>query len=282
MGQDRNAANEGDQLKHSLIAEILGRCLDWPELTYAETHAGAGVYCATNQEREGTDHIRRLHERVLGLEETNLENAGGRYADCLRGWWYGGQNPQFYLGSVLQAALQLRKLKKRGAKIDVRVTEASPEAHKLLAMALKPFEFHPELSGFQHKIGWITQNDHLVLLIDPFTYADSNEGLDSGQIDLETLTALLDKCWEKSGCVVGFWCAMGQKQPEGKRRQERFTQSLRTLAQQHAASFRWFKYGSYSIAWIGIGRGKAVVDGIPDRDQWAESWLSNIVKEAEC
>jgi hypothetical protein len=43
MLQSSNAANPGDQLKHGLLAELLSRCVDWPSLTYAETHAGAGI-----------------------------------------------------------------------------------------------------------------------------------------------------------------------------------------------------------------------------------------------
>ena len=52
MGIDERSANAGDILKHSLLLEVLGRC-SWCELTYAETHAGAGRYSAARQPPEG-------------------------------------------------------------------------------------------------------------------------------------------------------------------------------------------------------------------------------------
>ncbi len=59
MGQDKNSANEGDQLKHSLLAEVLSRCVVWHSLTYAETHAGAGIYLEANQ-RAQKPHIANI------------------------------------------------------------------------------------------------------------------------------------------------------------------------------------------------------------------------------
>lgn len=273
MGQDKNAANEGDQLKHCLLAEVLGRCGDWPSVTYAETHAGAGIYDAMKQAEEGKTHIRDLKELVDSLGPIEKSAAGGRYAHLLKEWWSVDNNKDLYPGSVLQAAIQLQ--------MQFRVTEACPDIYERLSESLEAYGGEPRLGGFQDNIRWLTENENLVLLIDPFTYTNDQEALNKGHIDIETLTNLLSECWSKSRCVVGFWCAMGQKQPEGKEKQTRFTNDLRELSKEHSASFRWFKYGAYSIAWIGISHGRAVVDGIPGRSEWQSSWLKRVVKESE-
>jgi hypothetical protein len=40
---DLHSANPGDRLKHALLLEILEGTHDWPDVTYAETHAGSGI-----------------------------------------------------------------------------------------------------------------------------------------------------------------------------------------------------------------------------------------------
>ncbi|MGV2338729.1 MAG UNVERIFIED_CONTAM: hypothetical protein LVR18_33505 [Planctomycetaceae bacterium] len=108
MLQSSNAANPGDQLKHGLLAELLSRCVDWPSLTYAETHAGAGIYSAAAQ-ASPRDHIVRLQAKLRSSDETATVGAGAAYARLLSDWWNQPRPSLDYPGSVVQAALLLRQ-----------------------------------------------------------------------------------------------------------------------------------------------------------------------------
>jgi len=277
MGQDSNAANEGDQLKHALLAEVLLRCLNWPSLTYAETHAGAGIYVATSQSADKS-HIYKLKMLVNGLETPDEATAGGGYARLLKQWWSDAGNADKYPGSVLQAAITLNR---RGNGIEpaqLRVTEAVEETHARLAKAVEPFGVNPKRGGFQNEIDWLTEKDGLVLLIDPFTYTEDKKALNKGHIDLKTLKMVLKECWKKASCVVGFWCAMGRDKT-AKQKQSLFTSTLKKLAEEKKTAFRLFAFGKYSIAWIGIGQGAEVVSDIPTASGWEHSWLGRVIKE---
>jgi hypothetical protein len=276
MGQDANSANEGDQLKHSLLAEVLGRCLDWQSLTYAETHAGAGIYLAEKQ-ASGKPHIAKLKRTCDVTRAPNVTDAGGRYFDLHKTWWSTSSDAVTYPGSVLQAARLLRPRGETGLPTDFRVTEACEATCEALGTSVSEFGITPAHSGFQDRIDWLTANDSLVMLIDPFTYADDNRALNRGQIDLETLTRVIGHCWHKSRCVVGFWCAVADSTAWAKR--ERFRHSLRHLANANDASCRVFSYGRFSNTWIGVGEGQFLVNDIPDMGKWKKSWLKRVVKE---
>ena len=71
--QGKNAANKGDWLKHALTSEVLAQCLDWPTITYAETHAGAGIFSADSQANADSkyQHIRKLHAVVSELRDVD-------------------------------------------------------------------------------------------------------------------------------------------------------------------------------------------------------------------
>ena len=43
------AANTGDQVKHSILLEILQRVPTSLKIQYSETHAGAGIYTSFHQ-----------------------------------------------------------------------------------------------------------------------------------------------------------------------------------------------------------------------------------------
>ena len=50
--QGQKSGNAGDILKHSLICDVLQKCIadKWEKITYAETHAGAGIYSSKDQD----------------------------------------------------------------------------------------------------------------------------------------------------------------------------------------------------------------------------------------
>src|SRR4051794_33862495 len=64
VDMDEKSANPGDRMKHALSLEVLCRTVDWPIVTYSETHAGAGVYNESKQ-RPASAYIRTLRERAL-------------------------------------------------------------------------------------------------------------------------------------------------------------------------------------------------------------------------
>ncbi|WP_417745552.1 hypothetical protein [Rosistilla oblonga] len=275
MGQDKNAGNTGDQLKHSLTAEVLMSCLDWPTITYAETHAGAGCFDAQAQSNEGKTHITDLKGRVASQEANERQDAGGRYHELLASWWSETGNASMYPGSVVQSAIILDERKER-PRPDFRVTEACPDTCERLKNSLSEFGVSPVNDGFQNRIEWLTENDNLVLIIDPYALTERGK-FDKGQVDLMQLSNVLDRCWQKSACVVGFWYST----PQGTSSETKAARqnAIKSWAESNDAVTRSFGYWIYDMIWLGIGEGKAAVNAIPHKTAWKQSWLSRIVKE---
>ncbi|HVC92705.1 MAG TPA: hypothetical protein VND64_03395 [Pirellulales bacterium] len=166
---DEKAANEGDKLKHALLLEVLGRCEDWKNLTYAETHAGAGIYLASAQS-PNKPHIANLFRLWSDADAEPAESdAGGRYFALLRRWWASERRINRYPGSILQSALYL---KSRGVATEFRVTEADGDTCDRLTKAVKHCGIRPDFARFQEKIDWLTKNDPLVLLVDPLKFKE--------------------------------------------------------------------------------------------------------------
>jgi len=281
MGQDSNAANEGDQLKHALLAEVLLRCLEWPSLTYAETHAGAGIYDATSQSADKA-HIHKLKMLVDGLETPDETTAGGRYARLLKQWWSYAGNADKYPGSVLQAAITLKRRAEHLEPAQVRVTEACKEAHKQLTGAVEALGVKPEHAGFQNKIDWLTANDNLILLVDPFGYSTGDEDISEGKITSNCICQVVRECLNKQKCVIGFWCAVSDGTGWDKRRQ--VDQDLFDLLAGSNASWRIYGSGRanmYKMSLIGIGEGGGLVATLPAAPEWRDSWLRAVIRELE-
>ncbi len=279
MGQDSNAANEGDQLKHALLAEVLVRCLDWPSLTYAETHAGAGIYKASSQS-PGKDHIHKLKTLIDELDGIEEADAGNGYARLLKNWWSDDGNADKYPGSVLQAAITLERRNKGTESTKIRVAEACKETHEQLVTAAASFGVQAKHAGFQDEIKWLTENDDLVFLIDPFTYTNDRSTLNKGRIDLDTLTTVLTNCWDKSRCVIGFWCAVCDSTGWEKRRQ--VDHHLLALINKARAEQRVYCAGRcnrFQLSLIGIGDGSSVISQLPSGSRWHESWLGPVIRE---
>lgn len=281
MAMEKVSASEGDILKHSLLLEVLGRC-SWDNLTYAETHAGAGLYSVSGQPEAGSHaHIRNLRTLLSKSERpVSRDMEGGRYYHLLANWWSDPLHDGLYPGSVLQAAIWNRLVNR--TIVSYRVTEADRATCCSLKKSLKDFNIQPECSPFQNKLSWLTEKDNLVLLIDPYRYSDATgprltRELNEGAMDLDTLHQIIMPLWGKKGCVFGFWCAVADSTAWAKRK--RFTDSLRQVASTSQASWRVFAYGRYSMVWIGIGKGKGIVDDIPKPDKWKKSWLKRVVKE---
>ena len=201
--------------------------------------------------------------------------AGGRYHDLLTDWWAKLQSPITYPGSVLQSAIILSGRDTGLEPANFRVTEKCKENCQRLKHATRGLGVSPSPHAFQEKINWLTEKENLVLLVDPYSMTQSAD-LDEGQMDMEQLSVLLERCWGKRRCVIGVWYSTIRTM--GEIQDARLTQ-MKDCAEANASIARSFAYGIYDMVWIGIRDGRDVVDAIPKPTLWKQSWLANIVKE---
>lgn len=276
ISMDEKAANDGDKLKHPLLLEVLARCKGWDSLTYAESHAGAGKYCAADQLAE-KPHIANLLKLVSAVTDKPTENAaGGRYYHLLQEWWSDQNRQGAYPGSVLQAA---RFLTNQNVKAEFRVTEAHKDTYDRLVKAVTDYGIEPKHEKFQNKIDWLTEKDSLVLLLDPLGFGEDfgkarEKKLNEGGMDLPTLTEVLASCWEKKSAVVLLWFGFGNKGGHVKRGMAYGW--LKCLCEQKGSSFSCYHAKSYYTFIMGIGKGKEVTDALLQLD-WGKSWLSRTI-----
>src|SRR4051794_14552382 len=86
VNMNLKAANTGDQLKHALLLEVLRRIPTLLDLTYAETHAGAGIYKSFHQVFEGgmiPPPIQQLREKHQGYA---VDKRTPTARDLYHGW----------------------------------------------------------------------------------------------------------------------------------------------------------------------------------------------------
>lgn len=269
--QDKNSANDGDLLKHCLLADVLDACSqEWEHVNFSETHAGAGTYKGDSQSPP-RDYISRLRTLVKS-KSVDKNDLAFRYWKLLHDWWSKDENKTTYPGSSLQAALLLHQRLESG-RSNLCVTECDAEIHNRLSAALSPFQNGVETiqDGFQNQIDRLLQRDNLVVLIDPFGYAFDDSGVSEGGLNLQRLLQLLEPCFRKKACVIGFWCATTQ---DGSTQLLRrlFSLTLLLYIAKYGAAYRRFAFKAYTIEWLGIGEGKSIVNGLPSGD-WKKSWL---------
>ena len=273
---EENAANEGDKLKHSILLEVLRRCREWTSLTYAETHAGAGLYDVSDQTKK--PHISDLQQLVVGLPNAlSEESAGATYYSLLKRWWSDELNDALYPGSVLQAALFLEKT----APATFRVVEAKKETHDKLVRTLKKFDIDPLHGTFQANIEWLTQNNPLVLLVDPFSFQadfgkNAENKLNQGGIDLPRLRGLFNACFCSNSAVIILWCSFGHK--GGHVKKGTVYGWLRGICEERGATLRCFHHKHYVTFIVGIGNGRDIAMDLPMKDAWSKSWLTSTVR----
>ena len=276
ISMDEKAANDGDKLKHPLLLEVLARCNGWGSLTYAESHAGAGKYCAADQLAD-KPHIANLFKLVSAVKHKPTEDAaGGRYYHLLRDWWSDENRQSNYPGSVLQAA---RFLTSQTVKAEFRVTEAHKDTHDRLVKAVTDYGIKPEHEKFQNKINWLTEKDSLVLLLDPLGFGEDfgkarEKKLNEGGMDLPTLTEVLTPCWGE-GVRPWFFSEVSRLWQQGRPCKEGHGLRLARVisASRREAPFSATHAKSYYTFIMGTGKGKEVTDALLQLD-WGKSWLS--------
>jgi hypothetical protein len=285
---DSKAGNDGDQLKHPLCLEVIENCSKWARVTYAETHAGAGRYLSSKQ---GADrpYISKLKSKVMGVpEDAPRSMAGCRYLGLLRNWWELPEVEVTYPGSVLQVATTLDQLLPRSSW-EVRVTESHKATYDRLKDSLGRYGIEPRHDGFQNQIQWLTENDNLVLRVDPYGFTPTGHldeakrekatllTVSNGNIDLHALEDVFKPCWHKERAVVVFWCSFAHS--PGAEAKKLVKAWIEEEVSARGARFRWFYRSHYNIAIVGIGDGGAVVDGLPRSADWQRSWMAGFISE---
>jgi hypothetical protein len=285
---DEKAANQGDRLKHALLIEILDRASSWSSVHYAETHAGAGIYLAANQPKDR--HIEYLALKLVDIESAANDSPGRGYLQWLKEWWSDPENGGRYPGSVVTVLQWLKRHQSDQVASSVRVTEADKDAFARLQEALSAnvylgrAENLAKSASFADNLSWLTERDNLVLLVDPFAivrnFKQGKKGINDGWIDHEMLISILKLVQDKDRAVLSLWWSRGQSH-----RNEH--EPTCTLLSEWAASngrnerqLRIFANRNNHVnALIGIGAGASVVSDLPRRDDWKQSWLSDVVYE---
>lgn len=302
VNMDEKAANAGDRMKHALSLEVLSRTHAWKSVTYAETHAGAGVYLEGKQGKP--PHIRDFREIVLWqlmcqrettprVESENGTRAGAPYFDLLKEWWFDPANHGKYPGSAKQAVIYLSKLRS-DQSFEIRLTEKCEKAFKRLKKAVAGFKEGPRNRSFYKEREWLTQPDNLFLVVDPFRCVESFDlskqtDINKGDIDHGVVRELIELCEPKQAAVIHFWWSK-RSQPGGSEMDKLVTAShnaARCLFQEWkggnaARAVREFqdKHNHASIL-LGIGDGARIVEDIPGKDDWQASWLKPFLAESQ-
>jgi hypothetical protein len=284
---NKQSANQGDRLKHALLLEVLEGTQAWPDVTYAETHAGSGIYRAKGQaaQKPVKQYIRLLREEV---ERTHLDEGdngpGAAYLRWLKEWWGSPSNDDtYYPGSALTASHWLTG-HRPPEQFEIRLTEGDKETCDDLRKALVIPEDQVKQGPFDVYLHWLTETDNLVLLVDPFgivtKFGESGAccGPERGQIDHDVVKKILDLCAHKERAIVHFWWSSAQ----GYKYYHAATTCLFEgwRGQQGAVTHREFhdKYNHRSTI-FGIGTGAEIVDGLPGRKSWVKSWLKSVIYE---
>ncbi len=275
------AANTGDQLKHALLMEVLRRIPVPINLTYAETHAGAGIYHSVHQVFEGgLNHppIQQLREKQ---QDANVDQryfgTGGFYHHWLRKWWGESVNHATYPGSAVTVFSYLRE---NFREFQLRLTESDHKTCIFLRDALQTKHAIIRNEPFQENLGWLTEKEPLFLLVDPFVivpFLESGEALgrlNQGEIDFFTVRDIVHRCAVKEWAVLAFWW------PSKDYRDQTHTLFQLCASEIPDAVVREFGDGAHHrMTLMGIGRGAAIVEGLPGSPEWDRSWLAGTISE---
>jgi hypothetical protein len=300
--QGKNAANKGDKLKHPLICETLFRCFfdgKWPSITYAETHAGAGVYSSEDQKKDGNIvSLRRQFEQAKPGTPTDS------YFLLLDEFWEKHKRPTDgetkYPGSAMLATLAFRSMLHTTPTFtpQLRLTENGDSAFQTLKLSLASvntdgftrFSFDDDTcirnAGFQDNIDWLTGKEdrltgkevNLVLVIDPFRLSLGTDAINTGGIDLFHLVQLLEQCKNRTA-VIGFWYATDQLS-NGLGLPAFFQQTIiENYFSEGTRNVRLFRSGKYEFIWIGFKNGIRVVESLPTAKEMNERWFAPKIYE---
>jgi 23S rRNA A2030 N6-methylase RlmJ len=279
--QFENAANSGDILKHPLISDVLKKCIGakWKNITYAETHAGAGIYSSKNQPE--AQHIINLKSKHGDAKK----EARDKYWEILNTFWNVAGNHTFeetkYAGSACLAASILKE--HHGTNFDIRLTEYKYDICEDLKSSLcdlLPTEFvdnHIKQDGFQNQITWLTEKDDLVLIIDPFNLSKDSSEINRGGIDQDTLFNVIEKVRNKVNAVLGFWYPIDYRSPIALKLSSSFDKTI--IEKYGELNCRKYWFGKFHFIFIGFGGGKTIVNDLPSQSDLQNRWFDLDIKE---
>lgn len=293
---DTLAANSGDQMKHPLTLEVLIRTDSWTSVTYAETHAGAGTYVAKHQHQ---DHfIRELRERVthskLVIKSGHSSNAGSAYFTRLRHWWSRRDNFGKYPGGALQAALCLQGRRKLGS-FQLRLTEKDQATCQRLRDSLRDAaRAKIRKSSFNDERDWLIHEDNLVLVVDPFRCVAAfdgarSDGLNEGHIDHQIVSEFLAACESKEAAVLHFWWPSRSRNGGGELdkilcESQRLVRELFSRWEGAHSTRKVREFSNHPSPHrsflVGVGHGAKLVNDLPGKSNWKNSWLSKAITES--
>lgn len=280
-----NAANNGDILKHPLICDVLQKCIDagWKKITYAETHAGAGIYSSIDQPNfpNPKAHIKNLYNNYCGLfGSESLPN--DPYFNTLKLFW--GRPPSpipetvCYAGSAYLAASILKE--RYGENFDIRLTEADEPTCNTLKTNIRNllpnppfinFDFTSDRNiqngGFQNHIDWLTANDDLVLIIDPYHLSFKKSEINKGGLDIFHLMKLISAV-EQKNAVIGFWYYAPKRDLECEIAFDK------TIIENYGElRCRKFNNDPFHMYWIGFGKGQKILKKLTSANDLALMWF---------
>ena len=301
VNMDEKAANAGDRMKHALSLEVLSRTNAWNSITYAETHAGAGVYLEDKQGKP--PHIHELRDIVLWqlmrnnedakIRSDNGTRAGAAFLNLLKEWWFDAANHGQYPGSAKQATIYLSK-SRADQSFEIRLTEKDEKAFKRLNKAVSGVEEEPRNRSFYKERDWLTEPDNLFLVVDPFRCVESFDlsdqtDINKGDIDHGVVRELIELCETKQAAVIHFWWSK-RSQPGGSDMDKLVTASHKAARRlcsdwkgdNPSRAVREFqdKHNHASLL-LGIGDGARVVEDIPGKDEWQACWLKPFLAESQ-
>lgn len=298
--QGQKSGNAGDILKHSLICDVLQKCIadKWEKITYAETHAGAGIYSSKGQdpqppstsskskktkEEVQVEHIKALFKKHSDAKEEKKDT----YWKILNALWEPLKRAEIdpdteikYSGSAYLAA---SILKATNEIFDIRLTEYNLEACHQLKNSLNGLlptinvNDHIMQVGFQGQIDWLTKNDKLVLIIDPFKLSKDSSDINEGGIDQDTLLNVIEKVKNKVNAVVGFWYPIGQDNVNQYRLSASFDKTI--LEKYGELNCRKYWFGSFHFIFIGFGGGVEIVNDLSLQSDLQNRWFDLDIKE---
>src|SRR5690606_8567720 len=96
---------------------------------------------------------------------------------------------------------------------NIRLTEKDEAACRRLKEASGLSPEAAKNQSFHDELDWLTEEDNLVLLVDPFGCVSSYNtarGGDDGLIDHRTIRDILNRCAGKERAIVSLWWGFGQ------------------------------------------------------------------------
>jgi hypothetical protein len=182
-----------------------------------------------------------------------------------------------YPGSALLAQQFLHG---SSAKYAIRGTEYDIDSHGRLTKSVTDARCTFKQGSFADHLAWLTESDHLALLVDPFYYvrtAGRAGALSGGRLDLSAMTHILDLCATKVAAVVMIWSCNCRASPTSL---TGLREDINAWTRNHPATVsRQFRCRMYGISTVGIGGGTEAVTSLPSQSQWSKSWLTSAVND---